>query len=124
MDIEETMNPRVEYEMTQEDLDALYVACRPVACMLIGGVAPSSPQENANRAWAKLGEKMGFDSMSVRPSNKGERFFTAIPSETESQKTERLKREKEAKRQSDISRLTAEIEERQNELRALQIEQD
>ena len=71
----------MEYEMSQKDLDELLDACKPVPYMIIGGVAPRSPQENANAAWKKLGEKMGFDHMTVRPSNKGKRFFTAVPKE-------------------------------------------
>ncbi len=73
------MNPRVNYEMTQKDLDEIMIACAPVPYMVVGGHEPSSPQENANRAWARLGDKMGFDSMSVKPSSKGDRFFTAEP---------------------------------------------
>jgi hypothetical protein len=113
------MNPRVEYEMTEEDLNKILDACKPVTCMMIGGFTQSSPQENANRAWAELGKRMGFDSMSVRPSNKGLRFFSAIPSETESQKSERINREKEAKRQADIQRLASEIASREKELNDL-----
>lgn len=68
-----------EYEMTQKDLDTLMEACKPVVCMKIGNFIPLSPQENANRAWATLGDRMGFDSFTVCPSDKGERFFTAVP---------------------------------------------
>lgn len=73
------MPERIEYEMTQSDLDEIMTACAPVPYMVVGGHEPSSPQENANRAWANLGDKMGFDSTSVKPSRKGDRFFTAIP---------------------------------------------
>ena len=77
---------RKEFKLTQEQLDTLLDACKPVPYMLIlptlhlliGGIAPRSPQENANAAWAKLGLELGFDSMSVRPINgKGIEFFTA-----------------------------------------------
>jgi hypothetical protein len=68
------MNPIVEYEMSDDDLREL--------------------QENANRAWAALGHKMGFQPMTVRLCNgKGEKFFTAVPSETEEQRKERMDRE-------------------------------
>ncbi len=67
--------------MTQEDLDTILEASKPVTYIVIGGHAPASPQENPNAAWACLGEKMGFDSMTVRPSLKGDRYFTAIPKE-------------------------------------------
>jgi hypothetical protein len=38
---------------------------------------PRSQQENANEAWRRLGEKLGFDYMTVRPNGKGDRFFSA-----------------------------------------------
>ena len=63
------------YQMTQEQLDELLEACRPVPCMKIGSYIPSV-QENANRAWAKLGKDMSFDAMSVKPG-KSQRFFSA-----------------------------------------------
>lgn len=72
---------RREYEMTDSDLEKLLNACKPVPCMMIGGYAPPSPQQNANTAWAELGSRMGFDPMSVRPCGKGDRFFTAVPVE-------------------------------------------
>lgn len=70
---------RKDYEMTQEDLDALLDAMKPVPYMVIGGIVPSSPQENANAAWKALGDKMGFKHMTVRPNGKGDRFFSAEP---------------------------------------------
>ncbi len=113
------MYPRTEYEMTEGDLKELMEACKPVVAMMIGGHGPSSPQENANRAWQRLGEKMGFDHMTVRPTGRGNRFFTAIPSETEAARTERVAREAEEKKQADIKRLSNEIADRQTQLDAL-----
>lgn len=114
------MYPRAEYEMTEADLETILNACKSVPLMMVGRYAPSSPQENANRAWAALGEKMGFDSMSVRPvDGKGNRFFTAIPSETEVQRAERVARQAEEKRLQEIDRLSSEIAERQIKLDAL-----
>ena len=55
------MNPRVSYEMTQEDLDTIMNACKRTPCMMIGGSTGPSPQENANNAWASLGKKMGLN---------------------------------------------------------------
>ena len=74
------MAERREYEMTEDDLAALINASKPVPYIVVGGVEPMSPQENANRAWAELGRRMGFKSMTVRPvESKGQRFFTAEP---------------------------------------------
>lgn len=72
---------RQHYEMTQADLDRILEACKPTPAMWGSGGVPlfSTPQENANRAWAELGQRMGFDPMSVEPTDKGARFFTAVP---------------------------------------------
>ena len=92
------MYPRTDYEMTEDDLQNLMDACKPVAAMMIGGTVGRSPQENANAAWKALGDKMGFDSSTVNPmSGKGTRFFTAIPNETEEAMQERVIKEAEEK---------------------------
>lgn len=110
------MYPRTNYEMTQEDLDRILDACKPTPVMFLSGGLPmgGSQQENANSAWQSLGEKMGFDYMTVQPiTGKGNRFFTAVPSENATQRTERLAREAEERRRADITRLTAEIADKQ-----------
>ncbi len=107
------MLPRTEYEMTQQDLDDVLDACKPTPVMMIGGTTGPSPQDNANAAWARLGAKMGFDSMSVRPiSGKGQRFFTAVPNETPEARQERMDRDAENKKAALIVKLAAEIAER------------
>jgi hypothetical protein len=68
---------RKEYELTTEQFDKLIEACRPVPMIMLQCGTPPSPQENANRAWCALGKEIGFDGMSVQPSSKGQRFFTA-----------------------------------------------
>jgi hypothetical protein len=114
------MYPRTNYEMTEADLQEILDACKPVPAMMIGGTTPSSPAENANRAWERLGKKMGFDYMTVQPiDGKGYHFFTAIPSENETQREERLKREAEEKKNAEIAKLKAEIIERETRLSEL-----
>jgi len=109
-----SMYPRTEYEMTEEDLATLLAAMKPVAHIMIGGSFPSSQQENANRAWAALGLKMGFDPMSVRPfEGKGNRSFTAVPSETEEARKERLADEASLRNHQEIGRLQEEIAQKQ-----------
>lgn len=71
-----------KYEMTQEQLDKLLEACRPVPMIMLQCGTPSSPQENANRAWKTLGDEMGFDYMTVQPTGEGDRFFYAEPRPT------------------------------------------
>ncbi len=73
---------RKEFEMTDEQHKKLMSACRPVPYIVFGGVEPRGPQENANDAWATLGNEMGFKPMTVEPVHgKGERFFTAVVAE-------------------------------------------
>ena len=111
------MYPRTNYEMTEAQLKTLLEACRATPVMMIGSCVGSSPQENANRAWESLGKEMGFDVMTVQPiPGKGNRFFTAIPSENDVQRTERLAKEEARRRELEISRLEDEIAERQHAL--------
>jgi hypothetical protein len=70
---------RQRYEMTEQDLAALLEASKPVPYIIIGGVEPRTLQDNANAAWAALGDKMGFDYLTVEPTGEGDRFFTAEP---------------------------------------------
>jgi len=73
---------RKEYEMTKKELKDLKEASKPVRYMVFGGIPPTSPQENANMVWAKLGKKYGFRPMTVRPvQGKSQRFFTAEASD-------------------------------------------
>lgn len=114
------MYPRVNYEMTQEQCDALLAAMKPVPYMVIGGMAPRSQQENANAAWAALGAQMGFDGDTVQPiAGKGMLHFSAVPTENETQRSERLAKEAEEKRLAEIATLTSEIQEKQERLTAL-----
>jgi len=73
---------RKDYEMTEADLAKILEACKPVRYMLVGGIPPRSPQENANAAWAELGRRMGFDHMTVAPTGRGDRSFSAVPNES------------------------------------------
>ncbi len=69
---------RTEFEMTQEDMDKLLEASKPVVAIKIGSYMPRGPQENANDAWASLGNKLGFKYMTVKSvSGKSDLFFTA-----------------------------------------------
>lgn len=72
------MGTRTEFEMTQADLDKLLAAMKPVPMIALQCGMPRSQQENANAAWAELGKRMGFDPMTVQPTRRGDRFFSAI----------------------------------------------
>ena len=66
-----------DFEMTQEQLDTLMDAMKPIPMIALQCGEPSSPEKRANYAWMALGNTMGFDYMTVRPNGKGDRFFTA-----------------------------------------------
>lgn len=68
---------RKTYTMTQEQLQKILDASRPVMHIVANGIPPRSPQENANDAWAALGEELGFDYMTVRPCGPDAHVFTA-----------------------------------------------
>lgn len=113
------MYPRTNFEMSEEDLNSILEASRPTPAMFLSGGTPmiGSPQENANVAWATIGQKMGFDYMTVRPiDGKGQRFFTAIPSETEDQRKDRAELEAKEARKREIARLTDGIADLQQKL--------
>lgn len=113
------MYPRTNYEMTEADLEHLLNACKPVPYMVIGNSMPSGPQENANRAWAALGEKMGFDWLTVEPrSGLNARYFSAVPSETETQRQERIDRDSIEAKKVNIERLEKEVEDAKQRLAA------
>lgn len=114
------MNPRTNYEMTEADLEKILDAGKPTPCIMVGSYTGRTPQENANRAWAELGTRMGFDSMTVRPiDGKGSRHFTAVPTENEAQRKERLELESKADQNAEIKRLEQEIQDRQTRLNVL-----
>ena len=76
------MTTRREYEMTEAQMHAILDAGKPVPAMYLSGGRSmfDSPQENANRAWKKLGDELGFDYLTVAPViGKGQRFITAVP---------------------------------------------
>ena len=72
---------RKEYEMTQEDFDKILEASQPVPYLVVGGHEPVSQRDRAMAAWSELGSRMGFDYMSVKPTGKGDLFFSAVPNE-------------------------------------------
>lgn len=69
----------MKFKMTPEQLQKLKDACKPVPYMVIGGVEPTSPQENANRAWRNLGDEMGFLWETVQPTGGDMHEFEAMP---------------------------------------------
>lgn len=71
---------RTQFEMSEDDLKTILNACKPVRVMMLQCGSPTSPQENANRAWQELGLRLGFVWDTVRPvQGAGQRTFTAVP---------------------------------------------
>lgn len=68
---------RKDFEMSESDLQALLNAMKPSPAIMLQCGPISSVQERANAAWCALGQRMGFDGMTVRPNGKGDRFFSA-----------------------------------------------
>jgi hypothetical protein len=52
-----------DFRMTDDDLEKLLTANEAD----LDGMPPESPQARANRAWCELGQRMGFDGMTVEP---------------------------------------------------------
>lgn len=73
------MSARQEYEMTEAQLADLLEASKSTPLIVLQAGMPASPQERANNAWRSLGHNMGFNYLTVKPSPKGQRFFTAEP---------------------------------------------
>lgn len=74
------MSERKEFELSEADLAKLLDASKPTPVMFLSGGQSmfATPQENANRTWKEVGDRMGFDHMTVRTvPGKGQRFITA-----------------------------------------------
>lgn len=77
--------------MTQSDLDEIIKASKPTPMIALQCGAPTTPQANANAAWKLLGDKMGFDHMTVEPTGKGDRFFKAFEIEKKKKNADAIK---------------------------------
>lgn len=77
-----------EYELTQEQLDRLIEASKPVPYLIFGGIALTNPQEYANIAWAEIAEYHKVQIYSITPSPKGIKFFTATPIDVDKKNNE------------------------------------
>ena len=69
-----------EYKLTDKQLEILMDASKPTPVMFQSCEQPLfvSAQERANQTWKELGDELGFDYTTVKPSNKGNPlYFTA-----------------------------------------------
>lgn len=106
--------------MTPADLEKILEACKSVPMIMLQCGAPKSPQERANDAWEELGRRMGFDHMTVQPTGNGNRFFTAVPSETEVQREDRIQRELLECKRKEIENTKSQIGKLQKQLQHLE----
>lgn len=70
--------------MTEAEHESLLQASRPVPYMIIGGVLPRSPYENAMVVWREVSRRVGCYADSIEKSVKtpdDELTFSAIPVE-------------------------------------------
>lgn len=65
------------FEMEQSDLDALMNAFKSAPLVAINCGEAMSQQERANNAWKNLGDKMGFNHMTVKPNGSDPKRFYA-----------------------------------------------
>lgn len=68
---------RKTFEMTEEQFQTLLEAGKSVPLIALQCGTPRSAQENANEAWKKLADEMGFVWDSARPVNNNPRLFSA-----------------------------------------------
>jgi len=69
-----------EYELSDADLGDLLEASNPVAYIAAHCGPMSSPQERVNAVWKRIGNAMGFNYMTAKPSRYGQqRFIWAEP---------------------------------------------
>lgn len=70
----------MRYHMTEDQMKLVLDASRPVPYLVIGGVPPRSPQENANSAWRAVAAEHGCKWDTIKPAGTGdERDFDAEP---------------------------------------------
>ena len=71
---------RLEYELTDSEYQELLEASRLVPLLYLSGGIPMglTTQDHANAAWRALGQKRGFDYLTVQPS-RSLKHFTAEP---------------------------------------------
>ena len=73
---------RQEFEMTQEEMDRIIEINKeggdPVMYLSGGTPLGRSLQEKINDYWGELGQKYGFEPLTVQGSSRGKLYFTAL----------------------------------------------
>lgn len=69
-----------KYRLTDEELNHLLEASKPVPYMVFGGVEPRSPQDNVMDVWKQVANRVGCDVGSIEGAGTGDqRDFVARP---------------------------------------------
>jgi hypothetical protein len=77
---------RKMFRMSDSDYRALLDVCKAAYSgpyIVAGGMPPPDPSEAINNAWRELGNRMGFDAMSVESTGINPHDFTAIPKDAQ-----------------------------------------
>lgn len=69
----------ITFTITEEEMQMVLDASKPVPYMVLGGMEPSSPRENANRAWQAIGRTYGVEWDSIRPVDEAARIMSGTP---------------------------------------------
>jgi hypothetical protein len=73
------------YRMTDAELKNLLEACKPVPYLVIGGIEPRSPAENAFSAWRDIAVRLGYKVETIESAGTGDDHdFMAEPQEEKS----------------------------------------
>ena len=74
---------RKTFTMTEDQFKKILDASKPVPAMFLSGGQPmfGNQQDNANNAWAVLGQELGFDHMSVKPGDSKYQFSAEVKQE-------------------------------------------
>jgi hypothetical protein len=69
----------MKFRLSDKQLERIKKASRPVTYVVIGGMEPASPQENANAAWRLAAAELGFKWDTVQPDGDDPHDFLAEP---------------------------------------------
>ena len=68
------------YRMTDDELNMLMNASKPVPYLVFGGIEPRSPRDNAMDVWRTVAARVGCDVDSIEPAETGDNHeFNARP---------------------------------------------
>jgi len=66
----------MEFTLTEDEMQSVLDASKPVPYLVIGGIPPRSQQEQANSAWQKIAEAHSVKWDTIRPINEATRLMS------------------------------------------------